>query len=185
MNRASRPRRGLSAVVTSLILLVATVIIAFVVANYASNVTKTGSTTEEVRLSKEKLWLNLSGAVVAFKIQNIGGADLTVDGVIVRNVELDWEDIYYYRVPYGTMFTDELSIVSEATLSGTNFTVDGYTFQRASCTIPLISSGSMLFYVRNPGNLFIDDLGETVSFGVFTKNGHYMTAAKVEFATQQ
>jgi hypothetical protein len=43
----------------------------------------------------------------------------------------------------------------------------------------------MLFYVRNPGNLFIDDLGETVSFGVFTKNGHYMTAAKVEFATQQ
>jgi len=185
MNRASRPRRGLSTVVTSMILLAAAVIIAFAVADYATNATKNRSNTEEVRISKERIWMNQSGAVVAFKIQNIGGADLTVDGVIVRNVELDWEDIYYYRVPSGTTFTDELSIVGEATLSGANFTIDGYTFRRAIHTIPLISSGSMLFYVRNPGNLFIDDIGETVSFGVFTKNGHYLTAAKVESATQQ
>ena len=185
MNRASHPRRGLSTVVTSLILLVATVLMAFAVAHYATNATKTRSTTEEVRLSKERIWMNQSGAVVAFKIQNIGGADLTVDGVIVRDVELNWEDIYYYRVPSGTTFMDELSIVGAATLSGTNFTIDGYTFQQASRTIPLISSGSLLFYVRNPGNLFIDDIGETVRFGIFTKNGHYITAAKVESATQQ
>jgi len=91
MSRASRPRRGLSTVVTSMILLVAAVLMAFAVANYATNATKTRSTTEEVRFSKESIWMNLSGAVVAFKIQNIGGADLTVDGVIVRDVELNWE----------------------------------------------------------------------------------------------
>jgi hypothetical protein len=185
MNRASRPRRGLSTVVTSMILLVAAVLFAFAVAHYATNATKTRSTTEEVRISKERIWMNQSGAVVAFKIQNIGGKDLTVDGVIVRDVELDWEDIYYYRVPSGTTFIDEMSLVGAATLSGLNFTVDGRTFQQASRTIPLISSGSLLFYVRNPGNLFIDDIGETVRFGVFTKNGHYLTAAKVESATQQ
>jgi len=185
MNRASRPRRGLSTVVTSMILLVAAVLMAFAVAHYATNATKNRSNTEEVRISKERIWMNQSGAVVAFKIQNIGGADLTVDGVIVRDVELNWEDIYYYRVPSGTTFTNELSIVGAATLSETNFTIDGYTYQQASRTIPLISSGSLLFYVRNPGNLFIDDIGETVRFGVFTKNGHYITAAKVESATQQ
>jgi len=185
MSRASRPRRGLSTVVTSMILLVAAVLMAFAVANYATNATKTRSTTEEVRFSKESIWMNLSGAVVAFKIQNIGGADLTVDGVIVRDVELNWEDIYYYRVPSGTTFTGEMSLVCAATLSGASFTVDGLTFQQAYNSIPLISSGSMLFYVRNPGNLFIDDIGETVRFGIFTKNGNYITAAKVESATQQ
>jgi len=185
MNRASHPRRGLSTVVTSMILLAAAVLMAFAVAHYATNATKNRSNTEEVRISKERIWMNQSGAVVAFKIQNIGGADLTVDGVIVRDVELNWEDIYFYRVPSGTTFTDELSIVGAETLSGTNFTIDGYTYQQASRTIPLISSGSLLFYVRNPGNLFIDDIGETVRFGVFTKNGHYLTAAKVESATQQ
>ena len=185
MSRASRPRRGLSTVVTSMILLVAAVLMAFAVANYATNATKTRSTTEEVRFSKESIWMNLSGAVVAFKIQNIGGADLTVDGVIVRDVELNWEDIYYYRVPSGTTFTGEMSLVCAGTLSGASFTVDGLTFQQAYNSIPLISSGSMLFYVRNPGNLFIDDIGETVRFGIFTKNGNYITAAKVESATQQ
>ena len=185
MNRASRPRRGLSTVVTSMILLVAAVLMAFAVANYATNATKTRSTTEEVRFGKERIWMNQSGAVVAFKITNIGGADLTVDGVIVRDTELQWEDIYYYRVPSGTTFTEELSLVGAATLTGPNFTVDGLTFTQARNSIPLISSGSMLFYVRNPGNLFIDDIGETVRFGVFTKNGHYLTAAKVESATQQ
>ena len=58
MNRASRPRRGLSAVVTSMILLAAAVIIAFAVANYATNATKNRSNTEEVRISKERIWMN-------------------------------------------------------------------------------------------------------------------------------
>jgi len=185
MDRASRPRRGLSTVVTSMILLVAAVLMAFAVAKYATNATKTRSTSEEVRFGKESIWMNKSGAVVAFKITNIGGADLTVDGVIVRDVELQWEDIYYHRIPSGTTFTEERSLVRAATLTGANFTVDGLTFQQAENTIPLVSSCSLLFYVRNPGNLFIDDMGETVRFGVFTKNGHYLTAAKVESATQQ
>ena len=168
-----------------MLLVVAAVFMSFAVAKYATSATKTRSASEEVRFGKESIWMNQTGAVVAFKATNIGGADLVIDGVVVRSVEVDWGDVYYYRLPSGETFTDELDVVSFASLQGENVTIGGFTYLRASSRIPLKSSCTALFYVKNPGNLFIDEIGETVRFGLFTKNGHYITAAKVASATQQ
>ncbi len=82
--------RGLSEVVSTLILLVVAVLLAAVVAYYATNVTMTRTVTEELHLSKQHVWVNYTGAVAAFKIQNLGGRDILMDKVAIRSVESDW-----------------------------------------------------------------------------------------------
>ena len=122
-----RTTRGFSETVSVLILLVVAVALAMVVSYYASNVTMTRSNGEEVRISKERVWVNGPEAVVAFKVQNLSGTDVLLRGIKVRRIELDWSDVYYYRVPSGATVTGELNQTSYASLTGSRVTIDTST----------------------------------------------------------
>ncbi|TEU10379.1 type IV pilin, partial [Candidatus Bathyarchaeota archaeon] len=63
MVRPIEKKRGLSEVVSTLILLVVTILLAGVVTYYATNVTTVRTETEEVRISKAHIWVNSTGAV--------------------------------------------------------------------------------------------------------------------------
>jgi len=178
-------RTGLSTVVTTLILLVVGVLLASVVSYYATNVTMTRTEIEDVRFSKKHVWVNDTGAVAAFKLQNLGGRDILLDKVVVRGVESHWSDIWIYRVPTGTTIEDDLNITSYATLTGGIVEITGYNFTLCTSDIPLISGGEVFVYAKGPGNIQMDDIGTTVSFGVYTNNAQYITECNVESATSQ
>lgn len=176
--------RGLSVVVTTLILLVVAVLLAVVVSYYAADITLTRSQVEDVRLSKGRIWVNQTGAVAAFKLQSVGGKDTLIDGITVRSENVDWGNVYMHRVPASTTVTEELIVVSPERLTGENVTIDGRTYENASIDIPLVSGGVLLFYVKEPVNIRMDDIGTTISIGVYTNNGRYTTNCNVESATQ-
>ena len=180
-----KTRKGLSTVVTTLIILVVGVLLASVVTYYATNVTMTRTETEDVRFSKKHVWVNDTGAVAAFKLQNLGGRDILLDKVVVRGVESHWSNIWLYRVPSGTSIEADLNITSYAALTGTPIDITGINFTQATSDIPLISGGEVFIYVKGPGNVQMDDIGTTVSFGVYTSNAQYMTECNVESATSQ
>ena len=180
-----RQRRGFSETVSILILLVVAVLLATVVSNYGANLTLSRSKGEEVRISKGRVWVNRFGAVVAFRVQNLGGRDVLVDGIKVRGIEREWGDVYYYRVPTGTTVTGELNRTSYASLTGGSVTIDGVYYNRSSGDLPLVMSASIIFYVKGPGNVQTDDLGITIDLGVYTNNAQYLTECKIESATTQ
>ena len=66
-------KRGLSEVVSTLILLVVAVLLSGVIAYYATNITTTRTATEEIQFATAHVWVNSSGATAAFKLQNLGG----------------------------------------------------------------------------------------------------------------
>jgi hypothetical protein len=177
--------RGLGEVVSTLILLVVAVLLTTVVAYYATNVTMTRTEMEEVRLTDDHVWVNSSGAVGAFKLQNLGGRDLLIDKFSVRGVDSEWPDIYYYRVPSGTVIEGSLNITSYASLTGPSVLIDGRTYTQADADIPLISGGELLVYVKGPDNIQQDDIGTTVSISVTTNNAQYINECNVESATDQ
>jgi hypothetical protein len=177
--------RGLGEVVSTLILLVVAVLLTTVVAYYATNVTMTRTEMEEVRLTDDHVWVNSSGAVGAFKLQNLGGRDLLIDKFSVRGVDSVWTDIYYYRVPSGTVIEGNLNITSYASLAGASVLIDGKTYIQADADIPLISGGELLIYVKGPDNIQQDDIGTTVSISVTTNNAQYINECNVESATDQ
>jgi len=180
-----RKERGLSEVVSTLILLVVAVLLAAVATYYATNITLTRTEIEEIRFSKEHVWVNSTGAVAAFKLQNLGGKDVLVDKFTVRGVEAAWTNVYYYRVPTGDSITGDMNVTSHDLLTGPTVDISGHTYTLATADVPLISSGVLLVYVKSPDNIQVDDIGTTVSMSVFSNNAQYITECNVESATSQ
>ena len=179
----SKRRKGLSEVVSTLILLVVAVLLAAVATYYGTNITMTRTEHEELRFNKEHVWVNSTGAVAAFKLQNLGGRDILVDKIEVRGSESTWTNVYYYRVPSGTSIAGDLNVTSYANLSGSSVSIDGNTYDQASSDVPLVSGGELLVYIKGPDSITVDDIGTTVSFSVFTGLSQYITECNVESAT--
>jgi len=178
-------KRGLSEVVSTLILLVVAVLLAGVVAYYATNVTMTRTATEYIQFAKAHIWVNSTGAIAAFKLQNLGGKDILIDKFSVRGVASPWADIYVYRVPSGTAIDADLNITTYSFLAGSGAVIDGLTYNQSSADIPLISGGELLVYIVDPDNIQLDDIGTSVSMSVSTNNAQYVTEVNVESATTQ
>ena len=178
-----RSRKALAQVVTTLILLVVSILISGVAVYYSINILSARIQTEEVRLAKEHIWVNSTGAVGAFKVQNLGGRDILIDKIETRGVEEAWTDVYYYRVPSGTSITGDLNVTRYDNLSGASVDIDGKTYTRAESDVPLISGGELLVYIKGPDNVQVDDIGTTVSFSLFTGLSQYITECNVESAS--
>jgi flagellin-like protein len=178
-------KRGLSEVVSTLILLVVTILLAGVVTYYATNVTTVRTETEEVRVSKAHIWVNSTGAVGAFKVQNLGGKDILFDKISIRGVEESWSDVYYFRVPSGTSIEADLNRTDYTNLDGADCTIDGEIYNQSTADLPLISGGEIFVYVKGPDNVQMDDIGTTVSISISTANAQYITECNVESGTDQ
>jgi len=183
MARLFKQKRGLSQVVTTLIILVVAVLLTSVVTYYATNITMTRTQQEEVRITKQHIWVNVTGAVAGFKIHNLGGRDILVDKIEVRSVDNSWSSVYYYRLPSGTEVIGDMNITSPTKLNGTSVTLYGRTYNQSQRDIPLASGGVLFVYVKNPSNIALDDLGTACSITVFTVNGQYIVETMVESLT--
>jgi hypothetical protein len=173
-------RRALSQVITTLILLVVSVLLSGVVIYYSVSIISTRVQTEDVRLGKRHVWVNSTGAVGALKIRNLGGRDILIDNLEVRGVESAWSNVYYYRVPSGTIISEDLPATSYDNLVGASVIIDGKNYTQASSDVPLISGRELFVYIKGPGNIAIDDIGTTVMFSVFTGLSHYTAECNVE-----
>jgi hypothetical protein len=179
-------RKALSTVVTTLIILVVSVLLATVVTFYAINVTTTRVQEESLFLTKQHVWYNTTGdwAQSAIVIVNTGGKDVVLDKVTVRGQECPWTNVFYWRTNTETISTDLAVTPNE--LSGTSFniTVQGQTrnFTQASDDLTLISGYTMVVYVKNPDSIALNDVGITVGITMFTSNAQYYKETNVEAA---
>jgi len=175
-------KKGLSVVVTTLIILVVSVLLATVVTFYAINVTTTRVQEESLFLTKQHVWFNTTGswAQAAIVIVNTGGKDVVLDKISVRGQESEWQTVYYWRTSNITI-SDDLDVTS-TNITGTSFniTVQGATrtFQQASDDLTLKSGWTMVLYVMNPDSVALNDVGITV----FTSNAQYYKETNIEAA---
>jgi hypothetical protein len=181
-----KSRRGLSVVVTTLIILVVSVLLATIVTLYAINVTTTRVQEESLHLTKQHVWYNTSGswAEAAIVIMNTGGKDVVLDKITVRGQESVWNDVYYWRANNVTV-SDDLQVTS-TNINGTTFaiTVEGSprTFRQADDDITLKSGWTIVVYIMNPDSIALNDVGLTVGINAFTSNAQYYKETNVEAA---
>jgi len=183
--------RGLSVVVTTLIILVVSVLLATIVTFYAVNVVTTRVQEESLHLSKQHVWYNTSGgwAEAALVILNTGGRDVVLDKISVRGQECSWSNVYYWRANGITISADlNVTQVKPSQMDETKwkeiFTYlgDGESFQRASNDLTLKSGWAIVIYIENPDSISSKDVGQTVGITVFTANAQYYVEANVEAA---
>ena len=102
MKNILKNRLALSTVVTTLIILVVSVLLAGVVTYFAINVTSTRVQEESLSLEMLHVWCPQSAsattgqypAEAAFVIINTGGRDVVINKITVRGQEAPWAQVY-------------------------------------------------------------------------------------------
>jgi hypothetical protein len=176
-------KKALSTVVTTLIILVVSVLLATVVTFYAINVTTTRVQEESLFLTKPHVWYSTtdSRAEAALVIINTGGRDVVIDKITARGQEKAWTDVYY-NITSGSISAD---LEYSSSLSDDGIIVIGganYTFHEgvAGKDITLKSGQTMIVYIDQPDSIALNDVGTTVGITVFSANAQYYKEANVQ-----
>jgi hypothetical protein len=183
MNSLTRSRKGLSTVVTTLIILVVAVLLASIVTFYAINVVTTRVQEESLQIFKQHIWHNgTTFGEGAFLIINTGGRDVVIDKISVRGQESAWGSVYYNKTT-NTISQDLYYIIPDlsGSLAGQSVTLGASTYALVPASDDLIlrSGWSMIVYVTNPDSISVSDIGVTVGFTVFTANAQYYKECNV------
>jgi hypothetical protein len=177
-------RKALSTVVTTLIILVVSVLLATVVTFYAINVTTTRVQEESMQVFKLHNWHNgTTFAEAAFLAVNTGGRDVVLDKIAVRGQNIPWTNVYYNKTT-DTINVDLTYVTPDVngTLTGTKVTLGttNYTLTSAVDHMILKSGDSVIIYITNPDHVSVNDIGVTIGVTIFTANAQYYKEANVE-----
>jgi hypothetical protein len=184
MFKLLRNRIALSTVVTTLIILVVSVLLATVVVYFVTNVDSTRVQEENLHLTKQHVWYdNTNGGQAAIMIINTGGRDVVIDKISIRGQECPWTNVCY-NITTGSI-TPDLAYNSSTTVGTGNIAVGGtaYAFNATSNDLTLKSGYTVLIYIDDPDSISINDVGLTVSIAIYTANAVHYREANVEAVT--
>jgi hypothetical protein len=169
MKSLLKNKMGLSTVVTTLIILVVSVLLATVVTFYAINVTTTRVQEESIQVYKLHTW-------------HTGGRDLVLDKIAVRGQECPWTDVFFSKTT--DTINNDLPWAQYANLTdGGSVKVGSTTYtltQGADSDLILQSGQSMIVYILNPDHVSVNDIGVTVGVTIFTANAQYYKESNVQ-----
>ncbi|HEY9753649.1 MAG TPA: hypothetical protein V6C97_00665 [Oculatellaceae cyanobacterium] len=197
LKRWPKNRWALSTVVTTLIILVISVLLASVVTYFAINVVSTRVQEESLALTKQHLYHNstalpasASYAQGTLMVINTGGRDIVIDKLAVRGQECAWNDQGTKKVVLFCITTDSVSAdmpyVHNFNLTGLNPTnkvtygSTKYEFTVASNDLVLRSGYTMMIYIINPDSITINDIGLTCSITLYTAQAMYYRESNVQ-----
>ena len=189
MRNLLKNRLALSTVVTTLIILVVSVLLAGVVTYFAINVTSTRVQEESLALTKQHIWYDATTgqSQACIMVINTGGRDVVIDKLTVRGQESTWTGVSQ-NVTY--LVTDksiskDLSFISDGisnhydmkTITGIN---DIGTLTDASSDITLQSGKTVILYISSPDSITINDIGLTAAITIFTSQAMYYKETNVQ-----
>ena len=173
MKSLLKSKKGLSTVVTTLIILVVSVLLATVVTYYAINMTTTRVQEENLKVTKGHIWANSTVAQAAFVLVNIGGRDTLIDKIQIRGQDIPWNNTAVFYTRTTSEPTTDLDYVADP-----NATMTG-----ADADLSLKSGECLVMYLTNPGTVSVADIGTTCSMTVFTASAQYKIEVNVQSAS--
>jgi hypothetical protein len=188
MKNLLKNRTALSTVVTTLIILVVSILLAGVVTYFAINVTSTRVQEENLVLTKQHIWVQQDGtAVAAMMITNTGGRDVVVSRIACRGQSINMSgQVWYVIATTGDVLTADLNYTTGATIDDTAIFggLTGTTAQLSGSGSNLVlkSGATMAIYINNPDSITVNDVGLTVALTVFSSQAIYYKETNVEAA---
>jgi hypothetical protein len=182
INKLLKNRWALSTVVTTLIILVISVLLASVVTYFAINVVSTRVQEESLALTKQHVWYNSTGGSTATQgalmIINTGGRDVVIQKFAVRGQTVIWNNVFYATT------TDAVSsdLSCNTTIVAGPYRIGNVnvTMTQASDSLTLRSGYSMILFINTPDSITINDVGLTVSITLNTAQAMYYVESNVQ-----
>lgn len=181
LSRFARSRWALSTVVTTLIIIVISVLLAGVVTYFAINVTSTRVQEESLALTKQHVWYDEANgkAQAAIMVINAGGRDVVIDKLTVRGQACDWSKVFYAVT--GDSISGDL-FYNTTLVDGGSISVGGSSrvIKQATGDLTLQSGKTLIIYMTNPDSISVNDVGLTVSVNIFTSQSMYYKETNVQ-----
>ena len=172
MRKILRNRLALSTVITTLIILVVSVLLAGVVTYFAINVVSTRVQQESLQLTYTHVWIAPSGkSQAAILVKNTGGRDVVINAIQVRGIAGTFGSNVYYS---STNSTNPSPLPAAG--------ISGLTATTTAMPITLASGSTMQVYITDPTSVSINDIGTTIGFTVFTAQAMYYQETNVQAA---
>jgi hypothetical protein len=197
MRNILKNRKALSTVVTTLIILVVSVLLAGVVTYYAINVVSTRVQQESLNLQYAHVWYSTANteAEAAILITNTGGRDVVLQNIAVRGQSVSTASLFYFGVTTPgdlqyilstTIATDAKNGRTSAPTGGSGFAVgNGYWLNATTGSAITLNSGETIavYMTGNPGSVSVNDVGLTIAISVFTAQATYYKETNVNAAS--
>ena len=198
MTKLLRSRLALSTVVSTLIILVVSVLLATVVVYYATNVVSTRVQEESLHLTKQHVLVNATAPIgsasysqATLMVINTGGRDVVIDKLAVRGQECEWNNsaankFVLYATANGSVRQD-MPYIENFTAGTNQVTIEGvtYDFKIAPNDLVLKSGYTLLLYIVNPDSISVNDVGLTVGIGLHSAQAVYYRETNVEAVAMQ
>jgi hypothetical protein len=183
MKNILKNRWALSTVVTTLIILVVSVLLAGVVTYFAINVTSTRVQEESLVLTKQHIWYAANGTSyspeAAIMIINTGGRDIVIDKLAVRGQEIAWTNVFYNITT--ASISNDLAFNTTLADAGTVSLGSSYILKQGGTSDLTLQSGkTMLVYISSPDSITVNDIGLTAAITVFTSQAMYYKETNVQ-----
>jgi hypothetical protein len=181
MNRLSKNRLALTTVITTLIILVVSILLASVLTYFAVNTVSTRVQEESLHITKQHIWVDADGAATegAIMVTNNGGRDVVISKITVRGQTSAWGNIFSALAADGDDLTADLSYVATPVAEGANFGLTDTAHQTTNALI-LTSGSTMVIYINNPDSIGLNEVGLTVSIGVYSSQAVYYSETNIQ-----
>ena len=184
MKNIMKNRLALSTVVTTLIILVVSVLLAGVVTYFAINVTSTRVQEESLVMSKQHVWVSQNGtAVAAIMVTNTGGRDVVLSKITCRGQSVNMANTVFYATAVGTDdLTKDLNYTTATNIAAGDKFGGIVAAAKASTenSLVLTSGSTLAIYLNSPDSITRNDIGLTVALTVFTSQAMYYKETNVE-----
>src|SRR5881296_2238420 len=166
-------RRGIGNVITTLIILIASVVLGAGVIFFGGSMFTTNTQSEQVKTTNINSWVNTNNATTAFAVQNVGSKAVTVTDIKLRGIAVPVASWYYCKAcASGAQGATNVQTPLPVDFSPTSVTIGGTAYTTAGGTmftgqqVSLSQGEAAIVYLRNAGNIQPIDAGNTYAMQV-------------------
>jgi hypothetical protein len=176
-------RRGLGTVITTLIILIAAVVMGAGVILFGGSLFQTNTESESITVTNAHLWVNSTAGQGAFVVKNTGGKVLAVESITVRGNTVPFAGWYYNKttsVVTATNVQTPLTFDTSGGLTSIALASGATMFSQATGPISLAQGETAIIYMNNPGGISSTDSGIAYNLNVKAGKASSVQSISVE-----
>lgn len=164
-------RRGIGTVITTLIVLIASVVLGAGVIFFGGSLFQTNTEQEAIQVSNAHLWVNSTASQGAFVVKNTGGKVVSVSSIDVRGTTVPFTS-WYYNANQTLMTAQNIQTplkFDTGAITSIDINNTPATFTLAPGPISLKQGEVAIIYMVNPAGITSTDSG--VAYNINVKAG--------------
>jgi len=163
-----KKRKGIGTVITTLIILIASVLLGAGVIFFGGSIFQSNVESEALQVSNTHIWVSSnSTSTAAFAVQNTGGKQVTITSISIRGISLPLSKVWFNTVDATAtnIQTDFIADYTENTVN-VNGVVGEEAFTQATTPLSLDQGEVVIIYLDDPANIDAIDAGQTMTLNL-------------------